>query len=200
MTMESDLGKNSQVAAQLAQYATNFAQRFIPSLSAPGAASGFSGLASKSLTLVGPTQMNFDFDAAVGEEMGPFTAHLQGWFIRPVSITVHGESFLGTYTGISRSDGDIQNILENFKQSANEFTTKYGTPGTQEKIQLEFSNNPTGTSKYLGYMKHFSFGELITNPYMLPYEFTFIGRVKDGYQISKGHQYAAIAKQMNGGA
>jgi hypothetical protein len=198
LTMESDLPQQGEVQSQLSKYAKNFAQKFIPSTGPAGAAANALGLASKTLKLVGPAYMNFDFDAAVAEEPGPFTSHLQGWYIRPVVVSIKGESYLGTYTGVSRSDGDIKKLLEKFKQQLTDFTPRYGTPGTQERVQIEIANNPPGSRKFFGYIKHLSFSEAITSPYLLPYDLTFIGRNVDNLQIAQGSAYGAQALKQAG--
>ena len=199
LTMEKDLPKQGQVQAQLAKYASTFQQRFIPSTGPAGAAAAVLGIKSKALVLVGPAYMGFDHDAGVAEEEGIFTSHLQGWYIKPVQISIRGESYLGTYTGVSRSDGDVQNILADFRRQLTDFTPKYGTPGTQERIQIEISNNPLGTTKFLGFIKKFNFSEVITSPYMLPYELSFVGRPQDGNAINQGRLDGDIATKMGGG-
>ncbi len=142
--------------------------------------------------------MSFDYDAGVAEEPGIFTSHLQGWYIRPVAISIKGESYLGTYTGVSRSDADIKNLIDKFRKQLNDFTPRYGTAGTQERVQIEFANNPGGGRKFLGYIKKFNFSESVTSPYMLPYELAFIGRNVDGENIYTGHQAADTALKMGG--
>lgn len=198
LTLERDLPRQGEVQSQLAKYASDFSQRFIPSTGPAGAAAKALGASQKVLRLVGPNYMSFDFDAAVAEEAGPFTSHLQPWYIKPVVVSIKGESYLGTYAGVSRSDADVKNLLDKFKKQLTDFTPRFGTPGTQERIQIEIASNPQGSRKFLGYIRRFSFSESINNPYMLPYEMVFVGRNVDNLQVARGASYGAVALTMHG--
>lgn len=176
-----------------------FTDRFIPTTGVAGSVANRIRGPQKTLTLVGPTAIDIGFEAGVAEEMGLFTSFLQPWFIKPVQVTIKGESYLGTYAVASRGDKDAQNLLAKFKRSLNDFSPMVGTPGTQERAYLDIGNNPIGMKKFFGYIKRLTFSEQISNPYMIGYEMSFVGRNVDDAQIAKGKEGARAAIVRAGG-
>ena len=201
LTLESSLLEYTSVGPTvLTTPSQPFVNKFLPSTGLGGAVmQNVFGVTDPSIELVGANSIDISHDAAVAEETGLFTSYLQPWFIKPVHITIKGESYLGAYLGVSRGDNEAKRILEAFRKSLNDFTALAGKPGTKERVQLEIRGYPKGMRKFFGYLTKFSTQEQVTNAYILSYDLSFVGRNIDNSQIVKGKGNATAALQAAGG-
>jgi hypothetical protein len=185
LTLENTYFQQSQGM----QVISNVASLYLPS-------SGIGGKLQRKLTpkgvitLVGPTAMSVELDANIGNESGVATTFLQPWQINNVPVKIKGESYLGAFDAVSVGDGDASGILNLFYTALRDFSSRLGPQGTKERVILEISNNPSGSSRFLGFIKNFTISEDVKKPYILEYELTFIGKNFDDMGISIGKQGA----------
>lgn len=201
MTLEKDLKADATngTGQNLLKPSQSFTDKFIPSNGLIGAvARDVFGKVDPTLKLVGPMSIDFSYDADVAVEPGLFTSYIQPWFVKPVSISIKGESYLGTYVLISRADKDVESALDKLTTSLNDFSDRVGSAGDKSRVLLEIKNNPRGARRFLGYIKHLSFGENVQTPFILNYEIGFIGRSIDNMQIVSGKNNARAALKRAG--
>lgn len=206
LTLHKDLvaASTSAFGGKLKKFGQDFTSQYLPTGGLAGAAvtSGLGklGLKNPTLTLVGTMSTHMSYSAEVATEMGLFTSFMKPWFLKPVEIDISGESYLGTFPGISNNDTDIKSILEMFHQVANDFTNLHGPQGITDKaVLIEFNNNPDIAGGYMGFLKSFEFGEKVEDPYTLSYRIGFIGRPMAGSDVSNGRKYGQAAWSALGG-
>lgn len=202
LTLESDLVKDSTNGSgtNLQRPSQSFTDRFIPTSGLVGAvARNVMGNAlTKTLNLVGPMSIDFSYDADVAVEQGLFTSYIQPWFVKPVTIEIKGESYLGTYPVISRADKDVENVLTKLLKSLNDFSDRVGSPGNKDRVLLEVRSNPRNARRFFGYLRHFSFGENVNTPFILNYGISFVGRSVDNMEVVNGRSRAQQALRRAG--
>jgi len=202
LTLESDIKENStnSNSTVLRKPSQSFTDKFIPS-------SGIAGAVARkvlnlkpdpTLRLVGPMAIDFTYEAEVAVEDGLFTSYIQPWFVKPVSISIRGESYLGTYTLISRADKDVESALKKMLESLNDFSARVGHPGTKSRVLLEIRNNPRNARRFLGYIRRLNFGENVSTPFILNYEIGFVGRSVDDMEVVAGKVNAREALKRAG--
>lgn len=203
MVLESDLDKDDTNSSGqvLRKPSQSFTDRFIPSSGLSGAVARnvMKDKLAKTLNLVGPTSVDFSYEADVAVESGLFTSFIQPWFIKPVVINIKGESYLGTSPVISRADRDVEKTLEKFTKSLNDFSERVGSPGNKDRVLLEIRNNPRNARRFFGYIRRFTFGENVSSPFMLTYGIDFVGRSVDNMEIVAGRNNALRAIKRAGG-
>jgi hypothetical protein len=151
------------------------------------------------LILKGPTSLNAGFSAGIADEAGLATTFLEAWFIRNSPIKIKGESYLGTFAGLSVSDKDASGLLKLFYTSLRDFSNHLGAPGTKERFILEIANNPEGSARFIGFIRDFNFTEDVKKPYILDYDLEFIGKSFDQVAIGIGKQGAQTSTRMFNG-
>jgi hypothetical protein len=202
LTLEKDLKSDATngTGQALLKPSQSFTDKFLPSSGLAGAvARNVFGAISPTLKLVGPMSIDFNYEADVAVEPGLFTSYIQPWFVKPVQISIKGESYLGTYTLISRADRDVEDALSKLMSSLNDFSERVGSPGNKSRVLLEIKNNPRGARRFLGYVRHLSFGENVSTPFILNYEIGFVGRSVDNMEIVSGKNNARAALKRAGG-
>ena len=188
LTLENSLSQNKQIAKKVADY-------YLPKR---GLAGTLVEAVTESyiLTLSGPNNIAIEYSADVGEEQGVYTSFLQPWFIKPVRISIRGDSYIGAYTLLSCYDNDTEGILRRFKTSQNDFSGQLGRPGDMQRVQLEINNSPLGFKKFLGYFTKFNVSEVVQKVYLQEYQIEFVGRNIDDIGVSKGAANANKAKDV----
>ena len=201
LTLETELPVTNEGNSVLGTNAA-FTSRFLPSTGLLGAAAklaakvpGLNKLEPKSVTLKGASYISVSHAADVASESGVSTSFLQPWFIKPISITVRGQSYLGAYPLISPSDRDVERLLRQFRKMAGDFSPLFGSQGTGERILLELNGYPKGARKFLGYLKRLDWTEDVKNANLLDYTLEFIGRNVDGASLAIGKAGAASDKK-----
>lgn len=202
LTLEDDLPKTNRNDGVLATNAA-FTNRFLPQ-SGVGRflakkVPGLNKLATASVTLKGANFISVSHTADVASDQGISTSFLQSWFIKPVSITIRGQSYLGAYPLLSPSDRDVERLLAKFKKAANDFSTLYGSEGTKERILLELNGYPRNARKFLGYLKRLDWTEDVKTSNLLDYTIEFIGRNVDNASLSNGKKGALADKRTASG-
>jgi hypothetical protein len=132
-------------------------------------------------------------------DTGITTSFLQAWYIKPISITVRGQSYLGAYPLVSPSDRDVERLLTKFRKAANDFSTLYGSAGTKERFLLELNGYPKGARKFLGYLKRLDWTEDVKNANLLDYTIEFIGRNVDNASLADGKKGSQLDARVNNG-
>jgi len=199
LTLEKVTKDGSSQATTASQ--PRFISQFIPN---SGVLGGIVANLGKSpveatLDLVGPVSIDINHSAAVAAEPGLFTSFLQPWFIKPVTVTITGTSYIGAYSGMARADRDAKGLLEKFRSSQNDFIDLGGgKPGSGRRILLELTGLPRGLSRFIGYMTDLNFKEGIQTAYLLNYTMSFVGRPADDTQVRRGKQNGITANQMGG--
>ena len=118
--------------------------------------------------------LKFSYSAEIAQEYGIQVAFLQPWYIKPVTITMQGTSYIGFVPYISVTDDDVAQIYKRMKNTLGEIVN--GKGGNKNKILLEIVNNPKDTDRFLGWFSNFDFTENIEKPFLLDYDITFIGK------------------------
>lgn len=201
LTLEKDLVSDAAngTGQALTKPSQSFTDKFIPSSGLTGAvARNVFGKISPTLNLVGPMSIDFTYEADVAVEQGLFTSYIQPWFVKPVTINIKGESYLGTYVLISRADRDVEKSLDKLMTSLNDFSDRVGQPGDKSRVLLEIKNNPRGARRFWGYIRHLNFGENVANPFILNYDLSFVGRSVDNMEIVSGKNNARAALKRAG--
>jgi len=193
---ENKNGSRSATIAAQPRYLT----KFIPNSGLLGGIATKVGLskAESTLDLVGPTSIDINYVADVATESGLYTNFYQPWFIKPVTITISGTSYIGAYSGLSRSDKDVKGILTKFRRSQNDFGDLDGSPGNAARLLLELTGMPRGLSRFLGFMTSFNVKENIDKAYLLGYTMTFIGKDSDNVSVGTGKQKGQQANDQAG--
>ena len=196
LTLEQPSSSSKDTAASQPRYIS----QFIPNGGLLGGIVSGLGLTdvNSTLDLVGPTSINIKHAADVATESGLFTNFIQPWFIKPVVITIQGNSYLGAYTGLARSDNDLQQIIKRFRKSQNDFTNLKGSPGTAQRMLLELTGMPAGLSRFKGYMTGFDLNEDIKTVYLVNYTISFVGLNVDQSSVATGKANAQTAWKDNG--
>jgi hypothetical protein len=206
LTLESELTATDKSGNTVLATNAKFVNRFLPKTGLAGfgrkLAKKVPGLTlpdDESLTMKGVTYISVNHAADVASEPGVVTSFLQPWFIKPVAITLRGTSYLGAYPLISVSDRDVENLLKKFRAVANDYTSLYGTPGSQSRVLLELNGYPRGARRFLGYLKTFNWTEDVKNANLLDYTLEFLGRNVDGASLQAGKDGAKVAKATSEG-
>jgi hypothetical protein len=150
------------------------------------------------LDLIGPTSIDIQYSAGVAAEPGLVTSFIQPWFIKPITVTIKGNSYIGAYTGLARADRDAKGILDKFRKSQNDFSDLGGAPGTTARILLELTGMPKGMSRFLGYFTDFSINESVDKVYLLNYSISLVGRNMDDAKVRAGKANASAAEAAQG--
>jgi hypothetical protein len=201
LTLEKDLVADSAngTGQQLRKPAQSFTDKFIPTSGLIGAvARNVFGKIDPTLKLVGPMSIDLSYEADVAVEQGLFTSFIQPWFVKPVRISIKGESYLGAYTLISRGDKDVERSLDKLMTSLNDFSDRVGQAGNKSRVLLEIRNNPRGSRRFWGYINRLNFGENVATPFILNYEIGFVGRPIDNMEIVSGKNNARAALKRAG--
>ncbi len=202
LTLEDDLPKPNQGTSALATNAA-FTNRFLPSSGVAGGLAkrvpGLNKLVTKSVTLKGANFISVSHQADIASDTGISTSFLQAWFIKPVTITIRGQSYLGAYPLVSPSDRDVERLLTKFRKTANDFSSLYGNQGTKERFLLELTGYPKGARKFLGFLKRLDWTEDVKNANLLDYTIEFIGRNVDGASLSDGKRGGQADQRVNNG-
>ncbi len=198
MTLETRNANGSSQMTTASQ--PRFVSQFIPNSGLLGGLVSGSGLVTveSTLDLIGPTSIDIAYAADVAAEPGLFTSFLQPWFIKPVRITIAGNSYIGAYSGMARADRDAKGILDRFKRSQNDFADLGGKPGNAARLLVEMTGLPRGMSRFLGYIEDFSIKEGVDKAYLLGYSVQFVGRNVDDAKVRQGRQNARTAQEAQG--
>ncbi len=198
LTLEGDLEPN-QGQFPLKRPSEDYVKQFIPTSGLVGAIPKAILGERKTLELVGPAGVYFDYNADVAVVPGLFTSFIQPWFFKPVGVSVRGESYLGTYPVLSKGDKDVERIIAKMNKSLADFTDRIGPAGTGERVLIEIRNNPVNSRRFFGYINHFHYEETTAMPYIFPYDFSFVGRSMDSAQIAAGRQAGRDSLKAFGG-
>jgi hypothetical protein len=203
LTLESELPSTNTAPTVLATNAA-FTNRFLPQ-SGVGAflaknTPGLNKLVPKGVTLKGASYISVSHTADIATDQGLSTSFFQPWFVKPVAISVRGQSYLGAYPLVSPSDRDVERLLQKFRVMANDFSSLFGSRGTGERVLLELNGYPSGARKFLGYLKRLDWTEDIKQANLLDYTLEFVGRNVDNASLAKGKANQAQDVQAGGGA
>ena len=195
LKLQGDRAKNGAIK----NFGTDFTNRFIPK-------SGLLGqLVQKvrkepTLTLKGPTSISITHASTIAEAEGISTSFLQPWFIKNVNIMIRGNSYLGAFPILSVPDRDAEKLLKKYRDTLNDFSSNLGSPGSRERIILEFKGNPPGARKFIGFIKDLTFTEQIDSVYLIDYTMNFVGRNIDNSALAQGKGNAASSMRVNSGS
>lgn len=201
LTLESELPTTDTGDSILATNAA-FTNRFLPQ-SGVGKflAKKVPGLNKRILanvTLKGANYISVSHQADVAVDSGLSTSFFQPWYIKPVAISIRGQSYLGAYPLVSPSDRDVERLLQKFRVAANDFSTLFGKRGSGERFLLELNGYPKGARKFLGYLRRLDWTEDVKNANLLDYTIEFIGRNVDNAALAKGKAGSDSDKRRGG--
>ena len=201
LTLESEIPVSNKNPGALATNAA-FTNRFLPQSGVGRSLAkiitpGLNKLIPLSVTLKGATHISVNHQVDIGVDQGISTAFLQPWYIKPIPITIRGQSNLGAYPLISPSDRDIERVLQKFRIAANDFSSQFGRAGDGQRFLLELNGYPKGARKFLGYLKALNWTEEVKNANLLDYSIEFIGRNVDNAALVDGKK-GAIADRQRG--
>ncbi len=185
LRLESEVSETKGNKKVSTKKTDSFVRRFMPNKTAEGFIS--SRLPGEgAVFLRGPTKVSWGFEAAIGDDQGIFTSHLQPWFIKSIPISIDGSSYIGAFPGLSVSDQDVEKTLQKFKKTSSDFTPRNGQKGNKERFVLEIRGGPRGTRRFMGYLLQLNFSEDVKDPYFLNYSIRFIGRNIEEVAVADG--------------
>ncbi len=197
LTIERPASEKANPAGVL----NKFVSQFLPSTGIGGAlVNAVKGKdVNSTLSLIGPTSLDINFEADIAIEQGLFTSFMQPWSMNVASVNIKGESYLGAFPLLSNADSDVADILSRFNSTLRDFSGRLGTPGTGRRIMLEIRGNPAGSRRFMGFIRRLHFGESVSASYMLPYEIDFVGRPIDEAKIQSGREGGRRSLERMGG-
>jgi len=204
--LEQPAGKGIQGTNAVLAYANQaFIQQFLPVNDLLTAVAIINGIVNNGavntalqglgpISLAGPTSIDIDYDAKIGDDSGIATNFTQPWFIKNVPVRIKGTSYLGAYEGVSRGDDDAAQILKMYRTSLNDFAQGInGAPGTGQRFLIQLTGMPAGMDRFVGYIRNFHITENIESVYLLDYSLDFLGKCMDNANVMTGTSNAKIA-------
>jgi len=142
--------------------------------------------------------ISFKFSADIAVEPGLRVAFIQPWYIKPVDITIRGNSYIGAFPFVSNPDNDIGDIFYRLDRGLKEIPTGSEVASNlyndiiksddsiflRMPIRLEITNNPNNTKRFRGFIKDFSFSENLSKAFLLDYTIEFVGK----YEMDNSRQ------------
>jgi len=185
LILESDYTARGK-AGFVKNTAQDLGRRYLPAQGRSIGGKTLGDAASNFIDLKGPSSITMDHATGVAQEQGLFTTFLQPWYVKGVTLTIKGTSYLGAYPLLSNPDKDAERLLRLMYQTLNDFSGRLGTAGNKQRTVLIIRGAPKQAQKFVGYITNLNLTESVDNAYLMDYTLSFVGKRMDNVAQSNG--------------